>query len=58
MRGMARSSSADVTTRPRWARRLRRLAVLGAVIGAVMAVREQVLRRDQRRFDAQYGARA
>ncbi len=58
MRAMAHSSSPEASARPRWARRLRRLAVLGTIVAVVMAAREQVLRRDQRRFDAQYGARA
>jgi len=51
---MAPSSSARGGSR--WARRLRRLAILGVLVGVGAACREQVLRRDQRRFDAQYGA--
>ncbi|HEY5155902.1 MAG TPA: hypothetical protein VIJ47_14275 [Acidimicrobiales bacterium] len=55
---MARSSNAAAPARPRWVRRLRRLAILGTVIALLAATREQVLRRDQRRFDAQYGTRS
>jgi len=32
------------------------LAILGGLVGLLAAIREQVLRRDQRRFDSQYGA--
>jgi len=36
-------------------RRLRRLVVLGALVGGVAAVRRVLIDRDQRAFDARYG---
>ena len=46
------------TPRRRAARRLRWLLVLGALIGALGAVRARALARDQQLFDQRYGPRS
>ena len=38
-------------------RRVRTLAVVGAIVAAVAAVRARMLGQDQVRFDAEHGAR-
>jgi hypothetical protein len=51
-------SSSSTRPRRRAVRRLRWLLVLGAVVGAVSAVRARALARDQELFVQRYGPRA